>query len=220
MAVALDLQQRTNSPCGASLDRSPCTRVPQSNRTSRRSRATPTGGTGTSGQVPPAVTAPNGVHPHLQRASRFAPDGPFSALHRDTERGVHGVIRQHQKRPQPAHRGPHRTRLSPTKAKHLFEPFHRLSDRTSHDDFGLASPSSHPSPHSTAAPPQRTHPPHGGGLRVTVTLPSAHDRSKTALDHLAAPTDAEHPETATLRRVPRWVPAATPEWLRDRSIRC
>ncbi len=62
-------------------------------------------------------------------------------------------------------------RLTPTQVDQIFEPFHRLNDRTHHDGFGLgltivASIATVHGGTTTA------HPPDKGGLSVTVTLPT------------------------------------------------
>ena len=62
--------------------------------------------------------------------------------------------------------------ISPTDADRLFQPFHRLNDRTSHDGFGLgltivASIAAIHGGTATARPRK------DGGLSVTVTIPSA-----------------------------------------------
>jgi signal transduction histidine kinase len=62
--------------------------------------------------------------------------------------------------------------VSPTDAKRIFEPFQRLNERASHDGFGLglAIVASIAEIHGGAAVAQ---PRNGGGLSVTVTIPSS-----------------------------------------------
>jgi signal transduction histidine kinase len=62
--------------------------------------------------------------------------------------------------------------ISPADAGRIFQPFQRLSDRTSHDGFGLglAIVASIAAVHGGTA---TARPRNGGGLSVTVTIPSA-----------------------------------------------
>ena len=62
--------------------------------------------------------------------------------------------------------------ISPADAGRIFQPFQRLSDRTSHDGFGLglAIVASIAAIHGGTA---TARPRNGGGLSVTVTIPSA-----------------------------------------------
>jgi signal transduction histidine kinase len=62
--------------------------------------------------------------------------------------------------------------LGPQDVAHIFEPFHRLSDRTSHEGFGLGLTivASIAAVHGGNA---IAHAPDDGGLSITVTLPSA-----------------------------------------------
>jgi signal transduction histidine kinase len=64
--------------------------------------------------------------------------------------------------------------ISQADAGRIFQPFQRLSDRTSHDGFGLglAIVASIATVHGGTA---IAHPRDGGGLSVTVTIPSADD---------------------------------------------
>jgi signal transduction histidine kinase len=63
--------------------------------------------------------------------------------------------------------------ISPADAVRIFQPFQRLSDRTSHDGFGLGLPivASIAAIHGGTA---TARPRNNGGLSVTVTIPSAH----------------------------------------------
>jgi signal transduction histidine kinase len=62
--------------------------------------------------------------------------------------------------------------ISPVEAGRIFQPFERLSDRTSHDGFGLglAIVASIAAIHGGTA---TARPRNEGGLSVTVTIPSA-----------------------------------------------
>ena len=60
--------------------------------------------------------------------------------------------------------------ISPADAERIFQPFQRLSDRTSHGGLGLAIVSSIAAIHDGTA---NARPRHDGGLVVTVTIPSA-----------------------------------------------
>jgi len=78
--------------------------------------------------------------------------------------------------------------ISPTDADRIFEPFRRLSDRTSHEGFGLgltivASIATIHGGTVVARPRDR------GGLSITATIPAARDRIGPVL----GPTD-RHPE--------------------------
>jgi signal transduction histidine kinase len=77
--------------------------------------------------------------------------------------------------------------ISPADTGRIFQPFQRLSDRTSHDGFGLglAIVASIAAIHGGTA---IARPRDGGGLSVTVTIPSA-----GALSHPATPSP-EHSE--------------------------
>ena len=69
--------------------------------------------------------------------------------------------------------------ISPADAERIFQPFQRLSDRTSHDGFGLglAIVASIAAVHGGTA---TAHPADGGGLSVTVTIPSASSPAQDA----------------------------------------
>jgi signal transduction histidine kinase len=71
-------------------------------------------------------------------------------------------------------------RLSPADANHLFEPFHRLNNRTSHDGFGLGLTivASIATLHGGTA---TAHPVDNGGLRITVHLPTTANHSQPTL---------------------------------------
>ena len=77
--------------------------------------------------------------------------------------------------------------ISPADVDRIFQPFQRLSDRTSHDGsgLGLAIVASIAEIHGGTA---AARPRDGGGLSVTVTIPSAgdHRRGQVATDDAQA----------------------------------
>jgi signal transduction histidine kinase len=72
--------------------------------------------------------------------------------------------------------------ISPAEAERIFQPFHRLNDRTSHDGFGLGLTivASIASVHGGTA---AAHPRGDGGLSVIVTIPSAGSLAQDAGIH-------------------------------------
>jgi signal transduction histidine kinase len=73
--------------------------------------------------------------------------------------------------------------ISASDAGRIFQPFERLSDRTSHDGFGLAIVASIAAVHGgTAAAILRA----GGGLSVTVTIPASSATDISSPSHLTA----------------------------------
>jgi signal transduction histidine kinase len=79
--------------------------------------------------------------------------------------------------------------ISQADADRIFEPFQRLSDRTSHDGFGLglAIVASIAAIHGGAA---TAHPRNDGGLSVTVTMPSAGVPTEGLGTHVTEPVVA------------------------------
>jgi len=88
--------------------------------------------------------------------------------------------------------------VSPADAERICQPFQRFDNRTSHDGFGLglAIVASIATIHGGTATPR---PRHGGGLTVTVTIPSAGgavDQDTRA--HATETTVAPHPNGLTM----------------------
>ena len=83
--------------------------------------------------------------------------------------------------------------IIPADAARIFEPFHRLNNRTSHDGFGLglAIVASVATIHGGSA---AAHPRNGGGLTITVTIPSAARHGHAA--GLQAPARPALPDTS------------------------
>jgi signal transduction histidine kinase len=84
------------------------------------------------------------------------------------------------------------TVLSPADAIRIFKPFQRLSDRTSHDGFGLglAIVASIAAIHGGTA---TARPREDGGLSVTVTIPSAGAPNQDTGIQAAEQPGAPHP---------------------------